>query len=148
MDIEPPEETGVYFLETIGPGEFDLAEWAWVPTPGPAGAVSDIRRWYSQTAEGGGSNFSRWPGATEGPVEDVNRLTTLLDEVGTEVDLEEVKAMLGEIETLMSDLVVTVPLYAELDAGAVRSDAIGGYRHSVLPGGDTWNAATWYRIDG
>jgi peptide/nickel transport system substrate-binding protein len=147
VDIEPPEETGVYFLETIGPGEFDLAEWAWVPTPGPGGAVADMHRWYALTAEEGGSNFSRWPGAAQDSVEDVNRLTTLLEEVISEFELQEVRAMLAEIEALMGELVVTLPLYAELNAGAVWSHAMGGYQHSILPGGDTWNAATWYRTD-
>ena len=149
LDIEPPEETGVYFLESIGPGRFDLAEWSWVPTPGPSGAVADIRRWFLQTPEAGGSNFSRWPGsAGESEDEDLARLTQLLESVGSRVDLEEVKAMLSEIETLMADLVVTVPLYAELNAGAVHADVVRGYRHSIIGGGDTWNAATWYRTDG
>lgn len=147
LEVEPPEETGVYFLETIGPGRFDLAQWSWVPTVGPSGAVADIRRWFLLTPQAGGSNFSRWPGSAGEPA-DVVRLTDLLEDVATELDLEEVKAMLSEIETLMADLVVTVPLYAELNAGAVHADALSGYRHSIIPGGDTWNAATWYRTDG
>ena len=148
LEIEPPEETGVYFLESIGPGRFDLAEWSWVPTVGPAGAVSDIRRWFLQTPEAGGSNFSRWPGSADESGDDVARLTQLLEEVGNQVDLDAVKAMLGEIEMLMADLVVTLPLYAELNVGAVHADAVQGYRHSIMTGGDTWNAATWYRSDG
>ncbi len=145
LEIESPEETGVYFLETIGPGRFDLAEWSWIPTSGPSGAVADIRRWFLLTPEAGGSNFSRWPASAEAPSDDLARLTTLLEEVGGELDLEQVKAMLTEIETLMADLVVTLPLYAELNAGVVHTDAVSGYRHSILAGGDTWNAATWYR---
>jgi ABC-type transport system substrate-binding protein len=145
LDVESPEETGVYFLETIGPGQFDLAEWSWVPTPGPSGAVADLRRWFLLTPEAGGSNFSRWPASAEAPSDDLARLTFLLEEVGNEVDIEQVKAMLIEVETLMADLVVTLPLYAELNAGAVHTDAVTGYRHSTLAGGDTWNAATWYR---
>jgi ABC-type transport system substrate-binding protein len=148
LKIESPEQTGVYFLETIGPGQFDLAEWAWVPTPGPSGAVADIRRWFLLTPEAGGSNFSRWPASAEEPADEIARLTSLLEEVAVEVDLEQVKAMLSEIETLMADLVTTLPLYAELNAGAVRTDAVSGYRHSIIPGGDTWNVATWYRTDG
>ena len=145
LQVEPPEETGVYFLETIGPGRFDLAEWSWVPTPGPSGAVADIQRWFLSTPEAGGSNFSRWPAADDAPSDEVARLTLLLEEVGKEIDLEQLKAMLAEIETLMADLVVTLPLYAELNAGAAHADTVTGYRHSILPGGDTWNAATWYR---
>ncbi len=57
LEVEPPEETGVYFLETIGPGRFDLAEWSWVPTPGPSGAVADMRRWFLLTPEAGGSQL-------------------------------------------------------------------------------------------
>jgi peptide/nickel transport system substrate-binding protein len=148
LKIESPEQTGVYFLETIGPGQFDLAEWAWVPTPGPSGAVADIRRWFLLTPEAGGSNFSRWPASAEEPADEIARLTSLLEEVAVEVDLEQVKAMLSEIETLMADLVTTLPLYAELNAGAVWIDAVSGYRHSIIPGGDTWNVATWYRTDG
>jgi peptide/nickel transport system substrate-binding protein len=148
LDIEPPEETGVYFLETIGPGQFDLAEWAWVPTPGPSGAVADVRRWFLLTPEAGGSNFSRWPGSAGEPTDAVAKLTALLDDVALELDLENVKTILSEIESLMADLVVTLPLYAELNVGAARTDAVSGYQHSVIPGGDTWNAATWYRTDG
>jgi ABC-type transport system substrate-binding protein len=98
--------------------------------------------------EAGGSNFSRWPGGAGEPAADVARLAGLLEDVGRQLDLEEVKAMLSEIETLMADLVVTVPLYAELNAGAVHADAVSGYRHSIIAGGDTWNAATWYHSDG
>ncbi len=148
LEIKPPEETGVYFLETIGPGQFDLAEWSWVPTVGPSGAVADLRRWFLQIPEAGGSNFTRWPGSADGPDEDVVRLTELLDGIAVEMDLERVRTMLSEIETLMADLVVTLPLYAELNAGAVHLDAVGGYLHSIVPGGDTWNAAAWYRTDG
>ena len=148
LEIEPPEETGVYFLETIGPGRFDLAEWSWVPTAGPSGAVADIRRWFLLTPEAGGSNFSRWPASAEEPTDEVVRLTGLLEDIATELDLEVIKAMLSEIETLMADLVVTLPLYAELNAGAVHADEVSGYRHSIIPGGDTWNVATWYRTDG
>jgi peptide/nickel transport system substrate-binding protein len=148
LEVDPPQETGVYFLETIGPGRFDLAEWSWVPTVGPSAAVADVRRWFYLTPEEGGSNFSRWPGAVEEPAADAARLALLLEDVGRQVDIEEVKAMLSEIETLMADLVVTLPLYAELNAGAVHADAVSGYRHSIIAGGDTWNAATWYRTDG
>ena len=148
LEIDPPEETGVYFLETIGPGSFDLAEWAWVPTAGPSGAVADIGRWFLLTPEAGGSNFSRWPGSAEEPADDMARLTGLLESVAAEPDLEEVKMLLSEIETFMADLVVSLPLYAELNAGAVRADAVSGYRHSIIPGGDTWNVATWYRTAG
>lgn len=147
LDSEPPEETGVYFLETVGPGRFDLAEWAWVPTLGPSGAVADLRRWFSTTPEAGGSNFSRWPGQAVEPAEDLAGLTELLEEVAAEPDLDNVRLMLGEIETLMADLVVTLPLYGELNAGAVHTDALSGYRHSIIPGGDTWNVATWHRAD-
>ena len=148
LEIDPPEETGVYFLETIGPGRFDLAEWAWVPTVGPSGAVADVRRWFLLTPEDGGSDFSRWPDSVEDSAGDVARLIGLLADVAAELDLEKVKATLSEIETLLANLVVTVPLYAEMNPGAVRTDAVSGYRHSTLPGGDTWNAATWYRTDG
>ena len=75
-------------------------------------------------------------------------MTQLLEDVGSQVDLNEVKEMLAEIEMLMADLVVTLPLYAELNAGAVHTNAVQGYRHSIMTGGDTWNAATWYRSDG
>jgi peptide/nickel transport system substrate-binding protein len=148
LKIESPEDTGVYFLETIGPGRFDLAAWSWVPTAGPSGAVADIRRWYFLTPEAGGSNFSRWPDLAEEPADDLARLAGLFEDVGTELDLEKVKTMLSEIETLMADLVVALPLYAELNAGAVHADGVSGYRHSIIPGGDTWNVATWHRSDG
>ena len=148
LEIEPAEETGVFFLETIGPGQFDIAEWAWVPTPGPSGAVADVRRWFLLTPEAGGSNFSRWPEAAAEPGDEVARLNSLLEDVAVELDLDTVKSMLAEIETLMADLVVTLPLYAELNAGAAYGDEVSGYRHSIVPGGDTWNVATWYRTDG
>jgi peptide/nickel transport system substrate-binding protein len=148
LDIEPPEETGVYFFETIGPGLFDLAEWSWVPTVGPSGAVADIQRWFLLTPEEGGSNFSRWPGSDDEPAGEIAMLNGLLGDLSSELDLEEVKAMLNEIETLMTDLVVTLPLYAELNVGAAHADTVSGYRHSIIAGGDTWNAATWYRTDG
>lgn len=149
LQIESPEETGVFFLETVGPGTFDLAEWAWVPGTGPAHAVADLRRWFVELPEDGGSNFSRWGSAgSGGQGEGVDRLSALLDEIAVEMDLGRLRVLLGEAEQLLADLVVTIPLYPELNAAAVWTGEIGGYDHSVLPGGDTWNAALWYRGDG
>ncbi len=148
LEVEPPEETGVFFLETVGPGSFDLAEWAWVPEVGPSKVVADLRRWFSVLPEQGGSNFSRW-GSSVSAVQgdEVERLSILLDEMGRETDLDRLQDMISEAEQLMADLVVTIPLYAELNAGAVWATEIGGYAHSIMPGGDTWNAAFWYRAD-
>lgn len=146
LTVEPPESTGVYFLETVGPGSFDLAQWAWVPGAGPSAIVADLQRWFVVSPESDGANFSRWPVSDDDPR--VVQLQGLFEEMTTEMDLERLKLLLGEAEQLMAELVVTVPLYAELNAGAVWADEIEGFAHSIIPGGDTWNAAGWHRIDG
>lgn len=50
-------------------------------------------------------------------------------------------------EAFLADQLVIILLYQRLDPGAVWADTIGGYKHNVGGGYDTWNCELWYRLD-
>jgi peptide/nickel transport system substrate-binding protein len=155
-------EPRVIFLgETIEFGTFDLGDWTWVGTAGLRELAALHRVWDPEQAPPIGSNYYRLgsPGYhgegdlldyQEGPSSLLNehtaRMAEIYDLLGATVDEREVLALVAEAETILAEQLVFIPLYELPDAGVVWADEIGGYRHH--PSEDTWNVATWNRIDG
>ena len=155
------EDSSIFFGETLDFGNWDLGEWAWVGTPGFAGLVSILDIFDPEGAPPDGSNFYRWGTAAvegadpegfnqgESSVIDDNtvRFAELRDLANTTVDEAEIVSYLNEMETILADQVVIIPLYQRLDPGAVWADTVGGYKHNPSQAGDTWNMEFWYRMD-
>ena len=155
------EDSSLFFGETLDFGNWDLGEWAWVGTPGFAGLISIHDIFDPEAAPPDGQNFYRYGTAAvegaepegfnqaESSVIDENtaRVAELRDLMNSTVDEAELISYLNEIETILADQVVIIPLYQRLDPGAVWGDEVGGYKHNPSQAGDTWNMELWYRID-
>lgn len=60
---------------------------------------------------------------------------------------DEITQLVGEMEQILADEVLVIPLYRRLDPGAVWADEIGGFSHNPWGAGPTWNIQEWYRAD-
>ena len=155
------EDSSLFFGETLDFGGWDLGEWAWVGTPGFAGLISIHDVFDPEAPPPDGSNFYRWgtpevtgadpEGFNQGPSSVVDqhtaRFAELRDAANASVDEGELIAVINEMENILADQVVIIPLYARLDPGAVWADEIAGYKHNPSQAGDTWNIENWYRVD-
>jgi ABC-type transport system substrate-binding protein len=146
VDIELLE-LGEFFRDRVLTGAFDIGEWAWRATPGPVGAVADLEARFSTLPENDGYNFYRW--GADGSAEllvagDLNSRITALDGI---LDLDDLRDRLAEIDGLLAENVVIVPMYAVPNAAAVWEASFDGFEHvAAFP--DTWNAAFWRRSTG
>ncbi|MEE8331302.1 MAG: ABC transporter substrate-binding protein [Acidimicrobiia bacterium] len=154
------EDSSLYFGETLDFGIIDVGEFAWVGTPGLAGLVSILDIWDGEQPYPDGNNPYRWgtpevtgkdpDGFNQGPglIDDnTARYSELRDAANATVDEAELVVLINEMENIIADQVVIIPLYARLDPGAVWADEVGGYKHNPSQQGDTWNIAGWYRLD-
>jgi peptide/nickel transport system substrate-binding protein len=155
------EDSSLFFGETLDFGNWDLGEWAWVGTPGFVGLVSVMDLFDPEAAPPDGQNYYRWgtaevtgadpdgfnQGASSVVDESTARYAELRDFINQTVDETELLPAIAEMEAIMADNVVIIPLYQRLDPGAVWADEIGGYKHNPSQAGDTWNIELWYRVD-
>ncbi len=155
------EDSSLFFGETLDFGNWDLGEWAWVGTPGFAGLVGIHDVFDPEAPPPDGQNFYRWgtpevtgadpEGFNQGPSSVVDDATAAFaaarDAANATVDEQELIDLIHEMENLLADNVVIIPLYARLDPGAVWADEVAGYKHNPSQAGDTWNMEEWYRVD-
>jgi peptide/nickel transport system substrate-binding protein len=157
IDMEP---STLFFGETLDTGHWDLGEWAWVGTPGFAGLIGIHDLWAPSQVPPDGQNYYRWgtaavegvgEGFDQGPSlvinEETERTQELRDAMNATVDVDELIALMNEMEQLLADNVVIIPLYQRLDPGAVWADTVGGFKHNPSQAAITWNMEFWYRID-
>jgi peptide/nickel transport system substrate-binding protein len=155
------EDSAFFFGETLDFGRFDSAEWAWLGGPGLAPLVAFHDIWDPESPPPDGQNYVRWgtPAVSGRQPEGYNqaassvvnaataRYAEVRDLINSTVDSVELLPYLVEVEQILADELVFVPLYRRLSVGAVRGDLVGGYRHNVSGATDTWNAVLWYRKD-
>jgi len=134
-------EPGAYFLDRVIPGEFELAAWAWEASFGPYGAVSDLEDHYVVPWPTG-TDFYRWRESDDAAF---TAFAEALDRASGDVNLDTVAGSLTELEGRLAESVVFVPLYADLNAAAA-ADAIAGFRHSPLPGGEVAYVGEWWSL--
>ncbi len=155
------EDDALFFGETFFFGTWDMAEWGVRSRPGLPG-LSEFHDFLDPRAPPPeGNNYYRW-GTPEvvGQVppeldqarssvidEATERFARLWDLAQAEVDRDRLVRLIAEMEQILADNVVIIPLYPRLNPAAVWADEIGGYRHSPVPGGDTWNIEQWFRVD-
>ena len=151
----------IFFGTTLDFGRYDVADWAWVGSPGLASLVAIHAAWDPSGAPPRGLAFSRWgsaavsghedPGYNQGASsvidESTERFRVLVGVMERTVDERELIAYFNEAETILADEVVFIPLYQTPDIGVVWADEIGGYQHNPTDAADTWNLALWHRVD-
>jgi ABC-type transport system substrate-binding protein len=141
-------------------GTWDLAEWAWLASPGPAGVLQTLSLYDPDLPppQTDAANYSRWgtPAVTgqvgpfnQGPslVRDAHtaRYAAILDEMRTTADHDRFAALAREAENILAGQVVLIPLVTRAMVSAVWADEIAGYGYSTWV--DTWDIETWRRVD-
>lgn len=143
------EDSQLFVGETLSAGRFDLAEWAWIGSPGVSGLVASFDLFDPEAPPPTGSNYYRWGAEGSDGVNDVSeRFAVLRDEANATVDEEQLRLIVEEAEAILADNLVIIPLYARLVAAAVWADEIAGFKHNPTQATDTWNIEEWYRSDG
>lgn len=163
------EDSSIFFGPTLDAGSWDMGMWAYVNTPGPAGAVTTLEVFDPAGPPPLGHNHYRWgtpavsvgeedvrPGAdpelfNQGPSllrdEWTERFAEIVDQARSTLDVGELDALVAEAEAILAEQVIILPLAARVDPGAVWPDRIGNYIHNPSQAGDTWNIEFWYRTD-
>jgi peptide/nickel transport system substrate-binding protein len=159
--INQLEDSSLFFGETLDFGNWDLAAWAWVGSPGFSGLVAINDIFDPEGPPPVGQNFYHWgtaavdgagpAGFNQGGSSVINEHTTrfieIRDEMNATVDERQLIALINEAENIIADQAVIIPLFGRLDPGAVWADELSGYKHNPSQAGDTWNIEEWYRTD-
>jgi peptide/nickel transport system substrate-binding protein len=125
--VDAPLAANVIFGPTGIPGSnYDLADFAWVTLPDPAGFVPT---WEC----GGGANYLNY----------CNRAATkLLERSNVELDPKKRLAEIAQADALMANDVPSIPLYARPNPLIYKS-AIAGMKNNPTQIGFTWNIEQW-----
>lgn len=137
------EERALFFGNSVAEGTWDIGEWAWIARQGRAGLVRSLQELFYLRPPSG-LNYYRWSDLGE-PNPDAQRAQEILAGLDTVVDEQELRTQILEVERILADQVVIIPLYTEPDVGVVWADEIVGYEHNPTVAGDTWNIEHWYR---
>ncbi|WKZ82951.1 MAG: ABC transporter substrate-binding protein [Acidimicrobiia bacterium] len=149
------EPSTLFFGETTDFGSFDLGEWAWVGAPGFSELIGMHDVWdgeqsppagynyyrYGSPAVTGQGNYDQGPGLVD---EHSQRFAELRDLANSTVDETALIAYIAEMENILADQAVFIPLYARLDPGAAWSDRVGNFKHNPTSSAVTWNMELWY----
>ncbi len=142
------EDSQLFVGDTLSAGRLDVAEWAWIGSPGLSGLVASFDLFDPEAPPPIGSNYYRWGSDGAAGVDERSaRFATLRDEVNATVDPERIAELVAEAESIIAGELVIIPLYARLVTAAVWADEIGGYKHNPTQATDTWNIEEWYRAD-
>src|SRR6478672_9903902 len=111
----------------IPSSNYDLANFAWVTSPDPAGFVPT---WGC----GGESNYMQY----------CNRAATkLMEQSNSELDPAKRQALFAKADSLMANDVPTIPMYSRPNP-LIWKSAIGGMKNNPASVGFGWNAEQWY----
>jgi ABC-type transport system substrate-binding protein len=158
------EPSTLYFGDTLEFGLQDLGQWTWIGTPGFAGLAGLMDLWDPKAGPPTGQNYYRYgtpavtleeaggaEGYVQGPSSVIDehsaRYGELVALVRSTINTEEITAYLAEMEAILADQMVFLPLYQRLDPGAVWADTIGGFKHNPSQSALEWNIEEWYRMD-
>ena len=155
-----PKDSAIFFgAGYLDGGGWDLAGWAWMATPGPAGVLQTLSLYDPELPPPEGEKYSRWgtPAVSgeisyldQGPsrVRDAYRrvYARLLDEMRTTADHDRFAALAREAENVLADQVFFIPRLTGATLSAVWADEIAGYGYSTWL--DTWDIETWRRANG
>ena len=134
------DEAGRFFGDMVIPGLFEVAEWAWVSEPGPAGTADDLLSWF--TADGSQQlDFGNWASSP-----DAEEFAVLMTGVTGLLNIEDLEARLLAAERAIAFALPIIPLYAELNVAAAAGH-VHGFSHSTLPGGVMATAWSWYAVE-
>ena len=140
------EESDLFFGPTFDNGSWDVASWGLIAAPGTTAAASLMTAFDPDGLPFVGTNYFRW-GTIDSLVsgESIERYRTLVDELRVEIDPSAAEALMVEMEQILADEVVIIPLVVRDDVGvAWWGDRVEGPRLNPV-GGIAWNVASWRR---
>ena len=142
------EDSQLFFGDTLNQGSWDVGNWAWVGSVGSAALVEAFDRFAPGEGPPEGSNFYRWgsPGSSVEGDEAVAQFNELLERIRSSVDSAAVVSLARQLEQILADQVVIIPLNSRITVGAVWADEVQGYRMNPSIAGHTWNIEHWYRV--
>ncbi|NND04414.1 MAG: hypothetical protein HKN91_16685 [Acidimicrobiia bacterium] len=149
IDVELQlEDSQLFFGDTLELGQWDVGNWAWVGGSGTAALVDMFDRFAPAEPPPDGSNYYRWGTAGSSVEGDdaVAQFSELLDRVRSTVDVDEVLSLARQLEQILADQAVIIPLNSRAVVGAYWADEIQGYRMNPSTSGHTWNIEHWYRV--
>jgi peptide/nickel transport system substrate-binding protein len=125
--VEAPLPANVVFGPTgIPSSNYDLADFAWVTAPDPAGFVPI---WGC----GGDSNYLQYCN---------RKATRLMEESNSELNPEKRAALFQQADALMANDVPSIPLYARPNP-LIWKAAVTGMKNNPSNTGFTWNMEEW-----
>ncbi len=132
-------EAKTFFGDWIPKGTFEIGEWAWLGSPGYAGAASLINLFTPDqipTAANDyeGQNYYRYNNPQVGEIN--NKLKGTLDE-------EEGAKLIKQVQEIMAEDVPLLPLYQRIDPIAF-SEKIRGPENNPTQEGPFWNIEDWW----
>ncbi|MFQ5967159.1 MAG: ABC transporter substrate-binding protein [Acidimicrobiia bacterium] len=141
--VAVPEDSLVFFGETVSDGHWDAAAWAWQASPGLASLVR-FHEVFDPGDARGTSNFYRW-GTFDSAIQSGASLRygQILTQMRATVDHNELKGLIREAEQLLADEALFLPLYAEPITAAYWPQAIEGFVMNATSAGFTWNVEWW-----
>jgi peptide/nickel transport system substrate-binding protein len=119
---------GTYFGEDLPNHNYDLALFAWVASPDPAGSVEI---WKCNGAQ----NYMEYCN---------KRMSSLLEKTDVQLNVKKRFALFNQADALMANDIPTIPLYQK-PTYLVFKAGIKGMKDNATSQGPTWNAETWSR---
>jgi peptide/nickel transport system substrate-binding protein len=148
------EDSQLFFGETMTGGTWDVGNWAWVGAQGSA-AIAEFLDLFAPDRpyrEGDPAdryrNYYAWgtPESSVAADDAVSQVQTLLDRLRSSADGAEVVSLARQVEEILAEQVVIIPLNARAVVGAVWADEIQGFRMNPTQAAHTWNIEQWYRV--
>ncbi len=119
---------GTYFGEDLPNHNYDLALFAWVGSPDPAGSV-EIWKCNGQ------SNYMEYCN---------KKVSSLLEASDVQLNVKKRFALFNQADALMANDIPTIPLYQK-PTYLVFKAGIKGMKDNATLQGPTWNAEAWAR---
>jgi peptide/nickel transport system substrate-binding protein len=119
---------GTYFGEDLPNHNYDLALFAWVGSPDPAGSVEI---WKCNGAQ----NYMEYCN---------KRVSSLLEASDVQLNVKKRFALFNQADALMSNNIPTIPLYQK-PTYLVFKAGIKGMKDNATLQGPSWNAEAWSR---
>ncbi len=119
---------GTYFGEDLPNHNYDLALFAWVGSPDPAGSVEI---WKCN----GDQNYMEYCN---------RKASSLLEKTDVELNVKKRFALFNQADALMANDIPTIPLYQK-PTYLVFKAGIKGMKDNATSQGPSWNAEAWSR---
>jgi len=119
---------GTYFGEDLPNHNYDLALFAWVGSPDPAGSVEIYKC-------NGQSNYMEYCN---------KKVSSLLEASDVQLNVKKRFALFNQADALMANDIPTIPLYQK-PTYLVFKAGIKGMKDNATLQGPTWNAEAWAR---